>query len=238
MPFIFLTFTIYKMKHLTAIISILFLLSLDCISQENNLKNKSVEILNNTILFYSLDSEKNIHGDYYINNLSNNTVWLKGQYSSNKKSGKWFVFNSTGNLIISYDFNKNGLTYIDSKLFEGINYSIDSESNNKNLPIPLFSFELLFKGLSELGSIESSIKSNEKLFLVADIDKNGNVKFYLIDSNNNELKQNLNLNFNKYFNFSWIPAKADGETVNSKIIFNLNIEQKLDSETKRFRWNY
>lgn len=213
-------------------------MSFTCYSQDKGLRNKSVDILENTKLFYSLNSVKNLEGNYFINNLSNNSIWLKGQFLNNNRTGRWFIFNSTGKLIISYDFNKNSLSYIDGKLFDGINYEIDTKSNNKILPIPLFSFELLFKGLSELGSIELSNKSNEKLFLVASIDKIGSANYYVVDSNNKEVKQNLNLNLNKYFSFDWISAKANGEPVNSKIIFNLNIEQKLDSETKRFRWNY
>lgn len=203
---------------------------------ETSLKRES--ITDNYSLNYSINSQKVLNGTYYINDLDKKLL-LKGNYADGKKNGLWLLFNKDGSLEMSYNYSAGKLVFISPEFFSNIGYAFsDNKSNDYRLPLPLFSFDILFDLLSVNMAFKSLDEDSAKdLTLVASIDEKGKA-IYLVNSKDVVLINNLEMENNKIFNLDWIPAFNNDKTAAIKLIFPISLKPTTDAEKQRFRWNY
>lgn len=134
---------------------------LNCYSQELKLKHKSID--NNTKeSFYVLKSDKTIKQGEYLLTRDGKTS-QKGFFTNNKKSGKWYYYESDGGIEFIYDFDSlkivsdtvgiergllcaEGMSYFQSAVYNNIKFPNDAIIAGKSTTTITISFSVDIDG--------------------------------------------------------------------------------------------
>jgi len=182
---------------------------------------------------YSVEKKTKVKNGTYvkIDKLSKDTL-IVGQYQNNQRSGVWKYFSEGNKLWMSYDFDKKAFALVPDEIknitqFNVSNGSEYAEQKVDNPPIYLASKkEIEFRISSEIVPSADIVVNSKSGLCIARfvIDKTGHLKdivpevmmsdaiFPQIKSIMEDLKE------------PWIPAKMNGQEVDSQYILVLDIK--------------
>jgi hypothetical protein len=213
---------------------------------QNTLKEKKTSIATNTSLVYQVDDNKIKNGAYFVENTSNNKVWLKGNYAENKRIGNWYFFDGENNVMLRYNFDTNRLLYLSPEFYKNSTIQIDTDSEDVKskaiVPVPLFPMELLLNLASEntdvIYVLNNKVSDTDRINFVSSIKSTGKAVYSLEDVSGKKILKDIELKI-KDFPLDWLPANYNNENLNSKIYIPIVINRKENvSEPRRNRWNF
>ena len=217
---------------------IFILISCQGISQELKKKKKTNDFYKE--VFFVVKKTKVKHGDYFKINLKTKDTLVKGVYAHGKKVKTWYYYGAHNKKYLEYNYDKGQAGYISDKvkkidsftIFDGKAYVLSKvdappiylgyedeilEVLTQNFNPPPIVFK---KGLSGV-SVASFI-----------INKKGQIQDIILESVIDKALEPSFLKAFKGIDGSWIPAKRDGQTINSKmlILFSIKFIKNLNSD--------
>lgn len=227
------------------VLALIMFLNLSSFAQEE-LKEKTKELTGNAILVYHFNNEKQINGAYYVKNITNKGVWLKGNYKANQPAGSWYFFNSENKLMLRYNFDDKKVFYLDPNFYNSSKINIlsldEKVKKNASVPIPLFPIDLLLEIAGKNGEIVDKIVNKETintLKFITNIGEDGIATYDLKTMDDKILLRNINLKI-KDFPMDWVASNYQGQPISSQleIILNVNDRSGVDNSGRRVRWNF
>jgi len=208
-------------------------------------KEKTAKLSDNSVVKYNVDDNGKKAGAFVISSAKGITL-LRGSYLNDVRTGDWYCFDKTGQVLLRYNYSLKKLVALDNKQISDFEFKVldnnEDVTKNARIPVPICSIEQ-FKSLfiSELiNQIPPKLKSAKANFqaeVTILINEKGDAKYiakYIVEGY--EYKTSLDLD-NKIFKVEWLPAVYNDKAYKAEVKFNVNFS--IDpSDQKRFIWNY
>jgi hypothetical protein len=182
---------------------------------------------------YSVEKKTKVKNGTYvkIEKLSKDTL-IVGQYQNNQRSGVWKYFSEGNKLWMSYDFDKKAFALIPDEIknitqFNVSNGSEYTEQNVDNPPIYLASKkEIEFQISSEIIPVADIVVNSKSGLCIARfvIDKTGHLKDIVPEVMMSDVIFPQMKSILEDLKEPWIPAKMNGQEVDSQYILVLDIK--------------
>lgn len=182
---------------------------------------------------YSVEKKTKVKSGTYvkIDKLSKDTL-IVGQYQNDQRSGVWKYFSEGNKLWMSYDFDKKAFALIPDEIknitqFDVSNGSKYTEQKVDNPPIYLASKkEIEYQFLSELAPTLEIVTNSKSGLCVARfvIDKTGHLKEIVSEVMLSDVLFPQIKSILENLKEPWIPAKVNGQEVDSQFILVLDIK--------------
>ncbi|MBK0380322.1 hypothetical protein [Mucilaginibacter segetis] len=213
-----------------------------CLAASAQKEEKHVKLSDTTQLVYAVaDNGHTKDGAYYIKNLKNDGLFLKGYYKNDERAGTWYFFNTQNKLTMSYDYNDKKIGYVDPNSLKNIAVNIltkDAEVKEKaSVPLPLCPIDYY----SSLMAREANIVSEADLDaeITAHIDAKGNANYTVRYIKGKQATPEQTLKVDNKFDIDWVPSMYDNKPIASEftVYATIKANDRDAYKTRRFRWD-
>ncbi len=208
---------------------------------------KTKILIDNSRLTYNINEYKKLEGIYFIENTKKD-VWLRGNYTDNKRSGNWYAFNSNKTVFLRYNYDLKKLVYLDTLALQKAEIAITDRNpdavKNGSILLPVCSIDQYTSLLNESAKAmfpKSQIVFNKPIDIVitAKVKSSANINYainYRLDGTNYTF--NINPRDMDY-QIEWLPSTYNGKDVEAEFkVSSTIVFEPAGSEQKRFKWNY
>ena len=231
--------------------SLLFLtfsiVGLTTFAQNADLKEKTIALSNGTKVLYHLKENNVKEGSYYIRNVENDQLILKGAYTNNVRSGNWYFYDDAGKLETVYSYQSNKLAFIDSVLLNKITINIPGQTQEviekTQIPVLLSPIKMFMAMMSDnivIPAEHFSIDESLPIQIRAKISELGKPQYYVSYKYKEKRLEEQIKPKSSAFEIEWIPANYEKKPIKSEFIINTEIVYLAKAEDlhMRFKWNY
>jgi len=207
---------------------------------------KKLKVNDVSQIVYNVDqgtSTKN--GPYVVKNLSNDGVWLQGNYKNNARSGNWYFFSKDNKMTLRYNYDQKKLAFVDTAALTNVSVEIlssdEAAKNNASAPLPLCSIDYYLQLMANsIYAINDGRNQGLDAEITATIATDGTASYtvnYVVDKKKTAT-QRLVVPNNK-FAIEWIPSMYNNKPVESKftVYATMKGNDSISSATRRFRWD-
>ena len=225
----------------------LSIVGLTTFAQNADLKEKTIMLSNNTKVLYHFKENNVKEGSYYIRNVANDQLILKGAYTDNIRSGNWYFYDDAGKLETVYSYQLNKLAFIDSVLLNKITINIPDQTaevtEKTQIPVLLSPIKMFMAMMAEniiIPAEHFSINESLPIQIITKISELGKPRYYVSYKYKGKRLEEQIRPKSSAFEIEWIPANYEKKPIKSEFIINTEIANSAKAEDlhMRFKWNY
>lgn len=206
---------------------------------------KTVGITKSSELAYNVAADgKTKDGLYYLKNLTNKGLWVRGSYKDNARSGTWYFFDGKENLTMRYSYDQKKILYIDPNSLKNVTVHVLSDdadvAKNASAPLPLCPVEYYTALIGNKIYSEGYDPANDGLTaeITAHIDASGKAMYTVAYLVKDKKTTSTLIQMPSNFTIEWLPSTYKDKAIPSEFVIYAKMDKGGDENNfRRFRWD-
>jgi len=208
---------------------------------------KTVSITKTSEVAYSVAPDgKTKDGLYYLKNLNNQGVWIRGSYKDNARAGTWYFFDAKENLTMRYSYDQKKLLYIDPKSLKNVTVHVLSDdqdvAKNASAPLPLCPVDYYANLIGNRIYTDNYDSTNDGLTaeITAHVDAAGKAVYTVAYIVKDKKTKETSIDMPPNFPIEWLPSTYKDKAIPSEFVIYAKLDKGAATDGQnmmRFNWN-